>query len=466
MSTTVASDDAASRRPSEKARGYVVTQLALPSGESVVRNIPVEDLDSLGIHHPNGNRNARIEAGRVKNGEEGSREYIVVQGEIEEVKIHRGARSGFDREQVMLVKDFILEDHGAAPWRVVDVPSPAAGVIGRIAVAEGAVDITDQEGSVIARVRHLGPIAVKTGDTIAYGESLGTQNKIGLGPKGRKHVHIEMDIRYEEDFDNYIRDLVDGRLPVQAEHRVGVKPREREIDASLHVSESGERVADVQRALAIESPSRPGSPPRAEPDGFYRSTLQPEVIRFQRRHGLEETGDIDWPTWRRAVEIIHAVPRVPPSVIDGQSAAPYLTPYDAMHDRIRLELHKLASQVPPVVEAAHCESVVHALVAAAADHGMDRYDHLVVGEDRRATGQGRNIFLVRGGLDDFMRDYVCADATRGEPLSLAMERSQDSVARALARQADNGMAEPARLQEQSRAQEQPSHDRAPAMTRP
>src|SRR3546814_4454220 len=89
----------------------------------------------------------------------------------------------------------------------------------------GVVEIADKPGgNVRARIRHLGPIDVEEGQTLVYGQSLGTQNAIGL-PKGAgKHVHIEMDTGHAQDFENYVNDLVSGRLPVQAEHRVDVQP--------------------------------------------------------------------------------------------------------------------------------------------------------------------------------------------------------------------------------------------------
>src|SRR3546814_4258886 len=87
----------------------------------------------------------------------------------------------------------------------------------------GVVEIADNPGgNVVARIRHLGPIDVEEGQTLVYGQSLGTQNAIGL-PKGAgKHVHIEMDTGHAQDFENYVNDLVSGRLPVQAEPRVDV----------------------------------------------------------------------------------------------------------------------------------------------------------------------------------------------------------------------------------------------------
>ncbi|WP_456362142.1 peptidoglycan DD-metalloendopeptidase family protein [Xanthomonas arboricola] len=95
----------------------------------------------------------------------------------------------------------MLEDSrippGGANVRAVDVPSPVAGYIARVdADRFGAVDIYERKGGeLIARILHLDPVGVSVGDSVEYGQSLGTQSNKGL-PNAGKHVHMEMDTRY------------------------------------------------------------------------------------------------------------------------------------------------------------------------------------------------------------------------------------------------------------------------------
>ena len=125
-------------------------------------------------------------------------------------------------DQVLLIKDFILEDviPGRVSTRAVDVPAPFSGVISLRDDKNGLVEIKDGvDGEIVARVRHLHPIDVKVGDKVVYGQSLGTQHEWGLDPGTGKHVHIEMDTRHFQELRNYVNDLVSGRLPVQASLR-------------------------------------------------------------------------------------------------------------------------------------------------------------------------------------------------------------------------------------------------------
>src|SRR3546814_20427128 len=98
-------------------------------------------------------------------------------------------------------------------------------------VCSSDLEIMDHEGgTVIARLRHMSNITVEPGDTIRYGESLGQQDNLGLNrPAGvGMHVHIEMDTGHYQQFQNYMDDLANGRLPVQARSRENVEPRSEE----------------------------------------------------------------------------------------------------------------------------------------------------------------------------------------------------------------------------------------------
>src|SRR3546814_4174199 len=107
-------------------------------------------------------------------------------------------------DQVLLIKDFILEDVPAAGvrTRVVDVPAPVAGYVSRRDDRNGVVEIADNPGgNVVACIRHLGPIDVEEGQTLVYGQSLGTQNAIGMPKDAGKNVHSEMDTGHAQEFE-------------------------------------------------------------------------------------------------------------------------------------------------------------------------------------------------------------------------------------------------------------------------
>lgn len=282
---------------------YRVIQLGAPrEPDGLQSNETVTDFDSLVTHHPRANRHARMLDGRIVDGEPG-RTHAIVGGEIEEVELARPGRAfGLGPDQVLLKKDFMLEDPdqptGSAAARAVDVPSPVSGYIGRVDERQGLVDIYDrQDGEVIARIRHMHPIAVSEGQTVAYGESLGTQ---GRQQTGAIHVHMEVDTRYYQAYENYIGDLVSGRLPVQAEHRGSVHPRPIAEDGGVRLGEADTRVLDLQRTMDIEGYRDQGGGALAQ-DGVYRASMQGAVLDFQRAHGVPQTGDIDLQTSRFAL---------------------------------------------------------------------------------------------------------------------------------------------------------------------
>src|SRR3546814_15187823 len=84
------------------------------------------------------------------------------------------------------------------------------------------------------------------------------RSAIGL-PKGAgKHVHIEMDTGHAQDFENYVNDLVSGRLPVQAEHRVDVQPLSVTGDDTFGLGESTRGILELQRVMSEEGYSDAG----------------------------------------------------------------------------------------------------------------------------------------------------------------------------------------------------------------
>lgn len=314
---------------------YRVIQLGAPrEPDGFQTNEMVTDFDSLVTHHPRANQYAQMVDGRIIDGELG-RLHAIFGGEIEEIEMARPGRSqGLGPDQVLLKKDFILEDPdhpaGSASARAVDVPSPVAGYIGRVNERQGLVDVYDRQGGdVIARIRHMHPIAVSEGQTVAYGESLGTQ---GRQQTGAVHVHMEVDTRYYQAYENYIGDLVSGRLPVQSEHRENVNPRPIVEDGKVRLGEFDARVLDLQRTLDIEGYRAQGGGTLPQ-DGVYRASMQGAVLDFQRAHGVPQTGDIDLQTSRFA-------PR------EGGLAPPPFDPALRGRESLPLDVHPPGPRAP------------------------------------------------------------------------------------------------------------------------
>jgi hypothetical protein len=283
-------------------RTYRVIQLGAPRGPNGIQfNESVEHFDDLVTHHPRSNRNAEMQEGVIVRGEPG-RALGYIDGKMQEIEVARAGRTfGLKPDQVLEKKDFILEDpnhpsmSGAA--RAVDVPSPIAGYVGRVSEREGLVDILDRpDGDVIARIRHMHPIAVTQGETVEFGQALGKQ---GRQQTGAVHVHMEMDTRYHRQFENYVADLVSGRLPVQAELRANVQPLPAVDDGTFRLGQYSESIRNLQRVMAGEGYRAAGGGP-LDQDGVYRLGMQGALLDFQRAHGVPQTGDIDPATLRMA----------------------------------------------------------------------------------------------------------------------------------------------------------------------
>lgn len=439
-------------------------------------NEPVTDFDSLVTHHPGDNRNARMVDGVIVRAEAGRR-HAYVGGEIQEIESARPGNSyGLKPDQVLLKKDFIIE-HPAHPTmsdnaRDVPVPSPMAGYIGRVDAAQGLVDIYDRkDGDVIARVRHMSDIAVSADQTIEYGQSLGTQSNIRTGAK---HVHMELDTRYYQHYENYIADLTSGRLPLEAEHRQGLQPLPVVDDGVIRLGESAQRVKDLQRVMTDEGYTAVGGGP-LDRDGVYRLGMQGALLDFQRDHGLPQTGDIDDATLRMAPMLPdrsrevdrpdHNAPGRPlpagqstptptapghpghpdhrPGVVEplppalnqssGRQGASSLGPADReMLEQIRSGVRKIDGAIGKPYDDAS-ERLSHSLLAACrdnrdaysqpgsyslSDNALTRVDHVVLGK----SGQ---VFAVQGDLNDpaHKRASVSADQALSTPVEQSDQKT-------------------------------------------
>ena len=269
---------------------YVLKQLVYD--RSGLRNEPATDLESLVTHHPVANRNAHMEDGVLQGVENPRRRsHAVIGGEFQEVEAARTDEyRDLSSSQVLLVKDFILEDPQG--HRRVDVPAPIAGYVGRVDGPNALVELYDRKGGeVVARIRHLDPIAVKEGDEVAYGQTLGTQGNAGLRlPPGKSlHVHLEMDTKYYQHMDAYIADIGSGRLPMEEDYRQGVTAPAITDDGVQRVGEQGAAVWTVQRALYAQRYRLPDGKPVTE-TGTYDAAMQGAVPRLSARSRARSDG--------------------------------------------------------------------------------------------------------------------------------------------------------------------------------
>lgn len=386
-------------------------------------NQPVSDFDGLVTHHPIGNAQARVVSGvpvQVENAR--TRSYGVIGGEIQEIETRRtdgGPASALQEDQVLLTKDFMLEDSrivaGGRGVRDVDVPSPFAGYVNRIESRLGGVDIYDRQGGqLVARVLHMDPINVAVGDSIEYGQALGVQDMRGMRPGTGKHVHMEVDTRYYQHYENYMEDLVSGRLSIDSARQTqGIEARPVIDDGVIRIGESADIVRRVQQQLNEEGFRGADNQP-LQVDGVYRLSMQAAVINFQQARGLPQTGDID------PVTLQEIAPRVLPPMLNGErpgeGAPPGLLPYLNRHGAVpgndppRAIDDPLLSQAERAVRQLDrgpgreydgqgaCMAASAACLAKA--NGLSRIDHIFLSEARGSTRKEENLFVVQGAPGD------------------------------------------------------------------
>ena len=385
--------------------------------KGVTFNIPVPDFEGLITHHPGDNRHAHVEGGVVVDGQK-RRTHALIGAEIQEIEVRTASRTfGLTHDQVMLKKDFILEDSQIAAGRPgvrdVDVPSPVAGYVGRRDDVKGLVDILDRQGGeIIARIRHMDPIRVNVGDTVEYGQALGMQSNQATTPI---HFHMEVDTRYYQQYENYMEDLVSGRLSIDPTRRTqGIEARPVIDDGVIRIGESADIVRRVQQHLNDER-FRGADHRPLQVDGVYRLSMQAAVINYQQARGLPQTGDID------PVTLQEMAPRVfPPAQFPqqpGEDGHPGLPGYmnrqgavPANDQAPRAIDDPLLSQAERAVRHLDCslgreyDDRSACLAASAAylakANGLSRIDHIVLSEDNGVVRKGENLFVVQGALDD------------------------------------------------------------------
>lgn len=185
-------------------KGQDITTKPYKIQESVGGRIEnVKSYYDLEKHHPS----AGIENGR---------EYTnMLYADINRSKLEEIRKAG---DRILVKKDFILSQGGN---QNVPVPSPVNGYA-KTSNSFGTVNIYQDANfkTLIAKVLHLADFAVKSGDYVKYGQSLGTQG--GKGANGQQgaygvHAHVETDV---QTFKTYINDLITGKFTTETTNAI------------------------------------------------------------------------------------------------------------------------------------------------------------------------------------------------------------------------------------------------------
>nr|WP_126969130.1 XVIPCD domain-containing protein [Xanthomonas sp. BRIP62411] len=433
---------------------YRVIQLEWDA-EKGYHNEAVENFDGLVTHHPNSNSGAHLVNGTVVGGQPG-RTLALVGGGVQEIEVAKvGNDYGLRPGQVLLKKDFILEDSAMPSGpasRAQDVPSPVAGVVGTVNAKTGLVDVLDREGGdVILRVRHMSPLLVQEGDQVEYGQALGVQGKQATGAI---HVHMEVDSRHYQHYENYVGDLVSGRLSIDAARREhGIEPRLFVDDGTIRIGESSEMVRQVQQTLNAEGFRGADNQP-LQVDGVYRLSMQAAVINYQQAHGLSQTGDIDPATLQQISPLTF-----PPEVNkDDYNTAPT---YQNIQGAVQSQdpLHRQAEDAVRRLEQGlgrdyddNSARLAASSAYLARDNGLSRIDHIVLSTETSSVRQGGNVFVVQGALDNLA--HLTAHMKTSDAIARPVEQSLSQL---------QALGETQQQQQQAQQQEQ---QQEPSITPP
>ncbi|MEQ1511201.1 MAG: peptidoglycan-binding domain-containing protein [Lysobacteraceae bacterium] len=263
---------------------------------------PVTNYRDLENHHPS------------KGMQESGRVYARVNGEAEEILgNYKGTAVLTPGGEYMVSKDMVLTAPGLSNGNV-PIPSPAAGVIGKIDRADGIITINDPKtGDMMFQIRHaqVDP-NLKPGDKIEYGQSLGLQHGYNNGNPNAfpDHTHFDVNTKYIAQADKWIKDMDSGALttdkrPAQTENLVTERPSFVPIsgnfpkpadpplaDGKLSLGEKGPEVEKLQQALNAAG-ARDAKGNALNPDKDFGDRTREAVVNYQKTHGQPETGVAD-----------------------------------------------------------------------------------------------------------------------------------------------------------------------------
>ena len=271
--------------------------------ESVGNGIqPVTKWSEIEHHHPSDHLQ---EAGRV---------YAKINGRSEEVAgDYAGTAVYSPGGQLMVSKDIILQDKNTGSGSV-PVPSPANGYIGEVDKRNGFVTILDRPGGeVMFQLRHMDiGDNIKPGAKVEYGQSLGTQSGYGKGDPNYygTHLHIDVNVKYVEQADRYVRDIASGNIttdkrPANTTNIVTAVPKIEQIsgnfpappkqalaDGKIELGEKGPDVALLQEKLRAVG-ARDAQGREIKQDGDFGNGTKQALEGYQKSQNLPVTGVAD-----------------------------------------------------------------------------------------------------------------------------------------------------------------------------
>ncbi|WP_310792592.1 peptidoglycan-binding domain-containing protein [Xanthomonas campestris] len=213
---------------------------------------------------------------------------------------------------------------------------------------------------------------------------------------------MEVDSRYYQHYENYVGDLVSGRLSIDAERRDrGIEPRPFVEDGTIRIGESSEMVQKVQQTLNAEGYRGADNQPLQE-DGVYRLSMQAAVINYQQAHGLSQTGDIDPATLQQIAprtfppELNREDHNATPTYRNLQGAVPSQDPLHRQAEEAVRRLEQNLGRDYDDNSARLAASSAHLAKA----NGLTQIDHVVLSNQTASVGRGENVFVVQGALDN------------------------------------------------------------------
>ena len=269
---------------------------------------PVSRWTDIENHHPG---KEMREAGRV---------YAKLAGRAEEMAgNYKGTAIYTPGGQPMVSKDFILLDRQTSNASV-PVPAPANGYVGDVSPRSGTVTLLDRPGGELMFVlRHMRIYdEIRAGARVEYGQPLGVQSGFGKGVPRYfgTHVHVDVNVRYLDQADRWVRDMAQGAITTDQRPRGSVNlvgdapkvdalrghfpmpPEQALADGVIQMGERGPDVALLQerlRAAGVRD-SRGG---QVGQDGHFGADTRDAVQQYQRTQGIPETGVADTATLER-----------------------------------------------------------------------------------------------------------------------------------------------------------------------
>ncbi len=227
---------------------YVITESV---GNRVERVNNYRDLEK---HHPS-------------SGREAGRDYQVIDGELEEVRLNRS--------EPHIKKDFMIDPP--------TIPAPASGIIRVLNDQWNTVQIVGDDGKVLAQSLHMARGSQPVdGSRIEYGQTMGRMGDVGS--HGSIHAHVEAPAGV---FERYINDITSGRIQSNgAAVSNNVDPM---ADGVLKHGERGEAVRALQEALN-NAGIRDAQGQPLPTTGYYGDMTEAAVRQYQTRQGLEVDG--------------------------------------------------------------------------------------------------------------------------------------------------------------------------------